>query len=67
MKGKFGGSIPEITGASFNATRTLLTIGIRLEPGRDYAIPFGPGFTSDDGYPNETLELRFHTKAGRPR
>jgi hypothetical protein len=59
--GDFGGGIPEFTGGSFDVTRTVLTIGIKLKPGSDYAIPFGPGFVSDDGYPNQRLDLSFHT------
>ena len=62
LKGDYGPSIPELTGASFDATRTVLTIGIKLTPGHDYAIPFGPAFSTDDGYPNQRLDLSFHTR-----
>ncbi|MEO8621826.1 MAG: DUF4932 domain-containing protein [bacterium] len=62
LKGDFGGTIPELTGASFDATRTKVTIGLKLKPGRDYTIPFGPAFLSDDGYPNQRLDFAFHTK-----
>lgn len=37
-----GAWIPELTGASFDVTRTVFTIGMRLEPGHAYATPFGP-------------------------
>lgn len=67
VKGHFGGGIPDLTGGSFDATRTVLTLGIKLEPSHDYAIPFGPGFLSDDGYPNRRLDLTFRTRgAGMP-
>ena len=62
LKGRFGKGIPELTGASLDATRTVLTIGIKLEPGSDYDIPFGPGFLNDEGYPNQRIDLRFHTR-----
>ena len=42
---------------------TVFTIGMRLEPGHAYAISFGPAFTSDDGYPNQRLDLTFHTRS----
>ena len=63
FRGKFGDRIPEMTGGSFDQTHTVLTIGIRLKPGMEYAIPFGPGFISDDGYTNQPLDLTFRTKA----
>ncbi|MBC7894304.1 MAG: DUF4932 domain-containing protein [Cytophagaceae bacterium] len=63
--GNLGDGIPEFTGGSFDGTRTVFTIGIKLEPGRDYHIPFGPGFVNDDGYPNQRLDLRFHTRNAR--
>jgi hypothetical protein len=67
FSGNLGAGIPELTGGSFDATRTVFTIGVRLEPEHDYAIPFGPGFISDDGYPNQRLDLTFRTrgKGGR--
>ena len=61
LKGVLAPGLPELTGARFDSTRTVLTIGIRLQPGTDYDIPFGPGFFSDDGYPNQRRELSFHT------
>lgn len=61
LLGNLGSGLPEFTGASFDVTRTRLTIGIRLKPGSDYAIPFGPGFMSDDGYPNQRFDLSFRT------
>jgi hypothetical protein len=62
FKGNFGETIPELTGHSFDATRTILTIGIKLRPGMRYTIPFGPAFMNDDGYPNQRLDLSFATK-----
>lgn len=63
FSGNLGHGIPELTGGSFDATRTVFTIGVRLEPEHDYAIPFGPAFISDDGYPNQRLDLTFHTRS----
>lgn len=62
LTGHFGGGIPDLTGSTLDATRTVMTIGIKLEPAHDYAIPFGPAFLSDDGYPNQRLELTFRTR-----
>jgi len=67
LKGDFGAGIPELTGGSSDATRTVWTIGIRLKPGRDYVLPLGSAFLSDEGYPNHRLDLRFGTrKTGVP-
>jgi hypothetical protein len=63
LKGDFGSGIPRLTGSSLDATRTHMTIGIELQPNHDYAIPFGPAFTSDDGYANQRLDLTFHTRS----
>jgi len=65
FKGNFGDRIPELTGHSFDGTRTVLTIGIKLQPGRAYTIPFGTAFTNDEGYPNQILDLSFRTR-GQP-
>jgi hypothetical protein len=68
LKGNFGHGIPELTGSSLDPTRTILTIGMRLDAGNDYAIPFGPAFVSDDGFTNQRLDLSFQTNGkGRAR
>ncbi|MEP6765906.1 MAG: hypothetical protein ABJB66_16445 [Gemmatimonadaceae bacterium] len=39
----------------------MFTIGLKLTAARDYVFPIGVVFTSDDGYPNQRLELKFRT------
>ncbi|MEP6779523.1 MAG: DUF4932 domain-containing protein [Gemmatimonadaceae bacterium] len=59
--GNLGADLPEFTGGTFDATRTVFTIGISLTPSRNYLIQFGSAFTSDDGYANQRLDLKFRT------
>ena len=61
--GVLGPGIPELTGGTFDSTRTVFTIGMRLQPDHRYDIPFGPAFTSDDGSSNVRLDFSFQTKA----
>jgi len=64
LVGNFGGSTPELTSARFDPTHTTLTLGVKLEPGRDYVLPLGPGaFVGRNGYPLQTFVLRFRTAA----
>ena len=64
MAGEYGGEVPTITGAGFDSTGTVLTIGVRLVPNHPYWLPFGPGsFADKDGYPLQTWELRFRTRS----
>jgi Domain of unknown function (DUF4932) len=63
FQGRFGDEIPELTGGSFDAARTVFTIGVRLQAGRDYRLPLGPAFVSDDGYPNQRLDMNFRTRS----
>lgn len=62
LVGNHGGRTPIITSAMFDSTHTTLTLGITLEPGRDYVLPLGPGaFVGRDGYPLREFLLRFRT------
>jgi hypothetical protein len=64
LVGDFGGDIPSLTGGSFDATGTVLTLGVRLVANHAYWLPFGPGsFADADGYPLQTWELRFKTRS----
>jgi hypothetical protein len=69
LVGNHGGDTPELTAAAFDVTHTILTLGIRLEPGRDYVLPLGPGaLLGRDGYPLSSFVLRFRTTGqSRPR
>jgi hypothetical protein len=62
---KFCCGIPEFTAVSFDASRTTLTLTMKLDGGRDYNVPLGPAFRSLDGYPMQRFMLRFHTRTGR--
>jgi Domain of unknown function (DUF4932) len=62
LVGDHGAATPELTAATFDATHTILTLGIRLEPGREYVLPLGSGaFVGRDGYPLSSFVLRFRT------
>jgi hypothetical protein len=64
LVGNHGGGTPELTAAAFDVTHTTLTLGIRLEPRRDYVLPLGPGaFVGRDGYPLSSFVLHFRTAA----
>jgi hypothetical protein len=64
MVGEYGGEVPSITSGGFDSTGTVLTIGVRLVANHSYWLPFGPGsFADADGYPLQTWELRFKTRA----
>ncbi len=65
-----GAGFPEITGkAAIDESRTLLTIPVRLEPGRSYALAldarFGQGFRSEAGVPLARVVVRFRTEEAR--
>lgn len=52
LVGNFGGDTPPLTAAVFDSAHTTLTLGVTLQPDRDYVLPLGPGaFVSRDGYP----------------
>jgi hypothetical protein len=59
---KFCCGIPEFTAASFDSSRTTLTLMMKLEGNRDYNLPLGPAFRSLNGYPLQRFMLRFHTR-----
>ena len=59
---KFCCGVPEFTAASFDSTRTSLTLTMKLEGNRDYSLPLGPAFRSLDGYPLQRFMLRFRTR-----
>jgi hypothetical protein len=57
----------KLSGGRFDASGTLLTVPVTLEPERDYAIPLrwsgGQAFVSADGVPLPATLLRFRTAA----
>lgn len=58
--------LPEITGPlSFDSARKVLTVPVRLEPGRTYTFSLNSdrfqGFTSADGIPLSPVPVRFST------
>jgi len=57
----------KLSGGRFDATGTVLTIPVTLEPERDYVIPLrwagGQSFVSADGVPLPATRLRFRTGA----
>jgi hypothetical protein len=62
LVGDHGGSTPPLTSATFDASQTTLTLGVRLARGRSYVLPLGPGaFVDRDGYPLQEFRLRFRT------
>jgi hypothetical protein len=63
LVGNHGGGTPELTSAVFDSTHTILTLGVKLEPGRAYILPLGPGaFVGREGFPLVELRLRFRTR-----
>lgn len=60
--------LPEITGAlAYDAARKVLTVPIRLQPGRTYSFSLNgerhKGFVSAEGVALEPLPVRFSTRA----
>jgi hypothetical protein len=57
----------KLSGGRFDATGTVLTIPVTLEPERDYVIPLrwvgGQSFLSADGVPLPATRLHFRTGA----
>lgn len=62
--------VPEITGISLDEGRTVLTIGVKLQPNRRYEMPLvgGPtGMGAEDGVLLAPYTIRFSTGPARPR
>jgi len=62
---------PRFRMGRFDATGTVLTIPVALEPDRDYQFwlrwPNGQGLSSADGTPMQPVSLHFRTRAASPQ
>jgi hypothetical protein len=64
MVGDHGSNVPLFTAITFDYTRTVLTLRMKLRAGQDYIVPLGAGaFVSRAGYPLRDFLLRFRTAA----
>jgi hypothetical protein len=63
-----GSELPRLGRPAYNPARTILTVPLSLEPGRSYRFGLNGGgrffgFTSEEGYPLEPVEVSWQTRA----
>jgi len=58
---------PHFGKMAYDESRKVLTIGVRLDPGRDYEFLMNcaPGFVSADGMSMEELTVKWHTASAK--